>query len=455
MKLRSTIYLYSSVLFAVLLVIMNLVIYVTFSRLSIENQLHQAAAETVKIAADMRRAGSQVTAPELLRAYVPVEGMLRLLAADGSGPAPVTSASEQEISRLEPVYSAQQYSEILKTGGRSYAFVTVPVIWVDGSVMNIQLTKSLESTMNTLRVLRAVLSGATVFALLALLLSGRVLSGLIMRPIVQMTATMREIKNSGKFSRLKLEDSSKDELVEMGRTFNEMIALLESNYLKQEKFVSDASHELRTPLTVIESYASLLKRRGQSHPELFNESVEAIHSEAIRMKELTEQLLLLAKHHEEWKLFMKVIDLEELAQSSAKVFHNAYGREVIVTAKGEVKGYSDEAKLKQLMFIFLDNARKYSDDVITIHLEAAGQESRIVITDRGIGIPRTELPRVFDRFYRVDEARGRRGGGSGLGLSLAAEIGRAIGAKLSMESVQGAGTSVVISIAAESGGAKG
>lgn len=100
----------------------------------------------------------------------------------------------------------------------------------------------------------------------------------------------------------------------------------------------------------------------------------------------------------------------------------------------------------------MDNARKYSDEAITITLGASGQESHIVITDRGIGIPSGELPRVFDRFYRVGEARSRQGGGAGLGLSLAAEIAEAIGAKLSMESVEGAGTSVMIRIAAESRG---
>lgn len=452
MKLRSKIYLYSSVLFAVLLVLMNLAIYYVFSTLSIDNELNQANAEAAKIASDMRLAGSDVSAPELLRAYVPIEGMLRLQAQDGSGPAPVTSASEGQLSTLEPVFYNEKQSEMITVEGRSYAFISMPVIWVDGSVMNVQMTQSLESTMSTLRVLRLVLAGTTVFALLPLLLSSRVLSGLIMRPIVQMTATMREIKRSGKFSRLTLDETSKDELVEMGQTFNEMIALLESNYVKQEKFVSDASHELRTPLTVIESYASLLKRRGLAHPELFNESVEAIHSEAIRMKELTEQLLLLAKHHEHWNLSMKEMDLEELARDSAKVFRNAYGREVVVKAAGEVRGYSDEAKLRQLLFIFLDNARKYSDEDIFISLEASGQERVITIVDRGIGIPREELPKIFDRFYRVDEARGRKQGGAGLGLSLAAEIAAAIGAKLSMDSVEGAGTSVSITIAAGSGG---
>ncbi|MFC6653281.1 sensor histidine kinase [Paenibacillus rhizoplanae] len=449
MKLRSTIHLYSSVLFAVLLILMNLFIYAVFSRMSLDSQLGQASAETARIAAAMRKAGAGVTAPELLRAYVPVEGMLRLLAADGSGSAPVTSASGQEISRMKPVYHSGKEAERVRVDGRLYAFVSVPVIWTDGNVLNLQMTKSLESTMDTLRVLRLVLAGATLAALLPLLLSSRLLSGLIMRPIVQMTATMREIQRSGKFRRLPLEAHSKDELVEMGHTFNEMIGLLESNYVKQEKFVSDASHELRTPLTVIESYASLLKRRGRDHPELFDESVEAIHSEAVRMKEMTEQLLLLAKHPEQWDLELKVMDLEALARSSAKAFYNAYGREVTIQVKGPAEGYSDEAKLRQLLFIFLDNARKYSDEQITVRIEASGQERMIVITDRGIGIPPEELPKIFDRFYRVDEARTRENGGAGLGLSLAAEIAGAIGAELSMDSTVGLGTSVTIRMAAD------
>lgn len=121
----------------------------------------------------------------------------------------------------------------------------------------------------------------------------------------------------------------------------------------------------------------------------------------------------------------------------------------MVQVEGLAEGYSDEAKLRQLLFIFLDNARKYSDEQITVRIEAAGQERMIVITDRGIGIPLEELPKIFDRFYRVDEARTRENGGAGLGLSLAAEIAGAIGAELSMESTVGLGTSVTIRMTAD------
>ncbi|MBT2287800.1 HAMP domain-containing histidine kinase [Paenibacillus albidus] len=450
MKLRSKIHLYSSVLFALLLVLMSLTIYYLFSRMSLNSQLEQTRAAGAKIAAEMKKAAGNVPESDMLRAYVPAAGMIRLLGQDGSGPAAVTSASEQELSRVAGVYSASSRSEVTKLAGGTYAFVSIPVVWHDGKVMNVQVTENLDSTLNMLRVLRLVLAAVTLLVLLPLLISSRILAGLIMRPIVEMTLTMQDIKQSGKFRRLELDGRSKDELVEMGRTFNEMITLLESNYAKQEKFVSDASHELRTPLTVIESYASLLKRRGLDHPEVFLESVEAIESEAIRMKELTEQLLLLAGPKEQWNLDMAVINLAEVAENSAKAFRNAYGREVRVHSDRAIKGYSDEAKLRQLMFIFLDNARKYSDEDIIIRLETSGRESCIRITDRGIGISKTELPRIFDRFYRVDEARVREDGGAGLGLSLAAEISKAIGARIELESLEGTGTTVKIWIPSES-----
>ncbi|MGV2787637.1 HAMP domain-containing protein, partial [Clostridium perfringens] len=159
-------------------------------------------------------------------------------------------------------------------------------------VVNIQVARSLAATMETLQVLRIVLVAVTAIALVPVIISTRILGRLIVQPITALLQTMREIRQRGRFRRIELKEKSKDELVEMGAAFNDMITLLESNHARQEQFVSNASHELKTPLTIIESYASLLKRRGLDRPELFMESVEAIHSEAIRMKELTEQLLL-------------------------------------------------------------------------------------------------------------------------------------------------------------------
>jgi signal transduction histidine kinase len=109
-----------------------------------------------------------------------------------------------------------------------------------------------------------------------------------------------------------------------------------------------------------------------------------------------------------------------------------------------IEAVTDVQKLKQLLFIFLDNARKYSDELISVYIGRTGNEAYIRIEDRGDGIPKAELPKVFDRFYRVDKARNRKQGGSGLGLSVAKEIADAIDVRIEMDSLEGRGTIVTL-----------
>ncbi|MCR2806605.1 sensor histidine kinase [Paenibacillus soyae] len=456
LKLASKIHFYSSVLFALLLILMNLSIYGLFSRMSVNSQLEQTEAQAVQVAERIRQSAGAIPAADLLRAYVPLDGMARIVGkveeespASGESIAAVTSSSEQELSRSAAEFSSDAAIKRLRIEGRSYAHASVPIIWPDGAVVNVQLTESLEPTLSQLSVLRLVLILVTIIALVPVVISSRVLAKLIMHPITAMTDTMSEIRRSGRFRKLEQEGRSKDELFEMGETFNEMIELLERNFEKQKRFVSDASHELKTPLTVIESYAKLIMRRGNEKPELIGESVQAIYSEAVRMKELTEQLLLLAKQEEQWDAELEETDLSVIAEESAKAIRRAYGREVQVHIPQEpVMALTDGNKLRQVLFIFMDNARKYSAQEITVAVSRRGDECVITTQDRGIGIPADELPKVFDRFYRVDEARGRKAGGAGLGLSLAKEIAEAIGANISLESEPGIGTKAIIRLPA-------
>lgn len=465
MKLRSKIHLYSSVLFALLFILTNLLVYIVFSRLSINEQLVRVESQTNKTADNIRQIAGSMTTAELLRAYVPVDGMIRIVTEKGNNSLVVTSSSEQELSKRTVTYSKELQAEKITYQANGYVFVSIPVIWTDGSVVNVQVTESLHQTENYLQVLRIVLITVTGIAMIPVILSGHILGRIIMRPIGAMTSTMSEIKRSGRFKRLALDPKSKDELLEMGETFNAMIDLLETNYDKQKQFVSNASHELKTPLTIIESYASLLKRRGMDRPELFHESVDAIHSEAVRMKEMTEQLLLLAKHKEQWNLSIEPINLTEEVDELVKRFHNAYQRQIDVKVAPELLSkpsslvvQNDAGKLRQLLFILLDNARKYSEDHIVIEIgndqPTSDHSGRITvqrrcvrIIDQGIGIPEAELSKVFDRFYRVDEARSRTDvGGSGLGLTLALEIADAIGATIRLESIEKKGTTAIVSL---------
>ncbi|HWO97659.1 MAG TPA: HAMP domain-containing sensor histidine kinase [Bacillus sp. (in: firmicutes)] len=444
MKLRNKINLYTTVLFIILLLIMNVSIYLVFSHLMVTSELDRAEAETEKIAKGVSENVDRISPNDLLRAYLPIDGMIKILKEGQRKGIAITSETEHALSKRESSFFPGENSEIIAYHEKRYVFVSHPMIWMDGSVVNLQLTKSIEATDDMLAVLRIVLIAVTVIAMIPVFISSSILSNFIVRPIRSMIETMKEIQTSGQFKRLNLEGKSKDELVEMGETFNHMIDLLQTNFEKQEQFVSNASHELKTPLTVIESYASLLKRRGLERPDLFNESIEAIHSEAIRMREMTEQLLLLAKHQEQWQIEKEIVPLAELMDEIAKVYKNAYQRTVEVHSRENIEVFTDIQKVKQLLFIFLDNARKYSDSLISVFIGKTDSETYIRIEDRGIGIPKDDLTKVFDRFYRVDKARSRKQGGSGLGLSMAKEIADAIDVRIELDSLEGRGTTVTL-----------
>lgn len=447
MKLKNKIHLYSSLLFAVLLILMNVGIYFLFDRMSVNSEIGKAETEAAAIAEGIRQNADKIPVRDLLRAYVPADGMLRIVAQTGAaGYPPVTSSTQSELSKREAFYSPVKIKQAIEYTGEKYALVSLPVIWNDGSVVNVQLVRSLRETTDNMSVLRIVLIVVTALTLIPVVVSGRLLGNLITQPVVNMTRTMKEIRESGRFKRLKLNVDAKDELAEMGRTFNRMIELLESNFEKQEQFASNASHELKTPLTVIESYANLLKRKGLERPDLFAESVDAIHSEAIRMREMTEQLLLLAGSRNHWNMNPEALNLENLAMEAADAFHKAYRRDVHVEAETPAHVVCDKSLLRQLLFIFLDNARKYSVEPIVVTVGSSGASAWIRIADRGIGIPKDDLPKVFDRFYRVDQARSRQAGGFGLGLSLAKEIAAAIGADVELDSLEGVGTTATIGL---------
>lgn len=446
MKLRRKIYLFASVLFAVLLIAVNVTAYLVFDRMSLLNELKRAEGEADSIVKGLQQSAGTVPPDDLLRAFAPLEGLLRIVRPDGKSSSPVNTSGDLGLSELPFKYEAERRAERIVVGETGYAWVSVPVIWTDGEVVNVQVMESMAETENRLSVLRSVLFGVTLIALIPVLLSSRMLADRMLKPISSMIGTMKEILSSGQFKRLSLRGPSKDELNEMGQTFNRMMDMLESSFDRQERFVSDASHELKTPLTIIESYASLLQRRGREKEEIFDEAVEAILSESVRMREMTETLLMIARKPEQWKVEREEVDMARLAEESVRAFTNAYHRNIKLLVGKPVLQITDRSKLKQLLFILLDNARKYSELDITVEVGSNDAGQWITVIDRGVGIPKDELDKVFDRFYRVDPARTRNpgAGGSGLGLSLAKDLAGAIGARIELDSTEGAGTSASV-----------
>lgn len=438
MKLKNKIHISSALLMLVILLVLAFVIYFSFSQLTYSTEVEQLQAETSALVADL----NETTGADpgiVLRAYMPVNGLVKVTLPEGPQPSPIQSPAVT----VELPAELDGQSGTVEVEGERFAYAKAPIIWTDGQVAELTVAQSLRETTNNLNTLRLVLVVGTLLAMIPVIISSIVLGKIVTLPITNLTKTMTRIQRNGQFEKLPIEGKSQDELTQMGNTFNEMMGLLEENYSKQEEFVSNASHELKTPLTVIGSYAKLLQRQGMQDEKIAEESVKAIRAETDRMKALIEQLLHIARRSEsqvEWK----EVDALELLQQTVTALNASYDREFkLITTEQSLPIVTDTAKFKQLLYILLDNARKYSSDKIEVVAKKNGN-TVIQIRDTGIGIPKEAVPLVFERFYRVDKARSRETGGFGLGLALAKQLADSLKVEIELESIEQLGTTVSI-----------
>lgn len=438
MKLKNKIHLSSALLMLVILLVLAFVIYFSFSQLTYSTEVDQLQAETNALVAELNE--SEAVDPGIvLRAYLPVNGLVKVTFTDDRQPSLIQSPAVT----VEIPADLDGQSGTVEVEGEIFAYAKAPIIWTDGQVGELTVAQSLRETTNNLNILRLVLVAGTLLAMIPVSISSIVLGKIVTLPITNLTKTMTRIQRNGQFEKLPMGGKSQDELAQMGNTFNEMMGLLEENYSKQEEFVSNASHELKTPLTVIGSYAKLLERQGMQDEQIAQESVSAIRAETDRMKLLIEQLLHIARRSESQVEWVQV-DALELVKQTVTALNTSYDREFrLITTEQSLPVITDIAKFKQLLYILLDNARKYSSDRIEVVATKDG-DTIIQIRDTGIGIPKEAVPFVFERFYRVDKARSRETGGFGLGLSLAKQLADSLKVELELESIEQLGTTVSI-----------
>jgi len=445
MNIRNKIHLFTTVWLVMIVLAINASIYWLFYKQTTEQELDRVQLQAESIAEKLNPEGSPINPADMLRAFLPPNGMIRVI--DEKSRSIMTATKEADFADLPPLYLEGQVVRLDERNGALYAIAQVPLIWQDGSVVSLEVTASLLAVQDTLNMLQVVLLLASLVVLIPSFLAGRMLGNVMLRPINAMIQTMEEIQNRGTFKKLALQDQSKDELYHLGNTFNRMIDRLQDSFDKQQQFVSDASHELKTPLTVIEGYATMLKRWGMKKPEVLEESIEAIYTEAVHMKNMTRQLLMLANPDAQASLTLSQVDLVSLCEDTSKWMRQTYERTIeIETEKTEIMLEADEHKLKQLLVILLDNALKYSNAHVAIQITESSREVSFSVLDQGIGVPQEDLPHIFDRFYRVDKARARETGGSGLGLSIAKRIVEAHGGQLAVFSEEGKGSRFTVTL---------
>ena len=446
MKITTKINLITTAWLLCLLVIINVVVFFSFLKITVnmeEDTLYQKAGDIINDLDTDKRAAN---IDDQLKEYLTTHSYIRIVGPHNEVISEVTN-DKILTNKIKAQYSKKKKTErkVLSSnsGEKQVLLVSVPLNNDNKIVGTLEIGETLTGLEMRKDILLWILGFVTVLSGILSLLGGRWLSNFIMKPISNMIKTMEDIEQSGVPKKINIQTNTHDELEKMAMTFNRMIERLSESMEKQEQFISDASHELKTPLTVIKSYASLLRRRGVQNNELSSEAIDAIYSEATRIQKMTEMFLNMATAEKETILEMKQVDLISLSKDIQKQLKAAYKREIHLHYKQEpMYIHADELKLKQVIIILLDNAIKYSQDKIDVFLNGTHQNTRIRIKDYGIGIPNTEIERIFERFYRVDKARSRETGGTGLGLPIAKNIMKLHKGEIKIKSDEEKGTEV-------------
>jgi heavy metal sensor kinase len=288
-------------------------------------------------------------------------------------------------------------------------------------------------------------------ALLVLSLGGWFLAGRALSPVVRLTRAARRINAENLNQRLPVEDT-RDEIAHLAETFNAMLARLEASFRKIKQFSGDASHELRTPLTILRGETEVALRWAKE-PEEFRKMLESNMEEIDRMGRIIEDLLLLAKSEAgglpmECKEFSLSDMLQDLYMQG-RTLGESKGIEVLLdmNVAEEIRIRGDELRIRQMLLNLIVNGIKYTpagEGRLAITLSLEGDNVSVAIVDSGIGIPEEHLPHIFDRFYRIDEARNRENGGTGLGLAIVKWIVEAHEGKILVRSNPGEGSTFTV-----------
>lgn len=277
-------------------------------------------------------------------------------------------------------------------------------------------------------------------ALLIALVIGWWITRAALRPIDRISRTVQAIGVSRDLSRRVAFVGPMDEVGRLANTFDDMMGRLEKVFDTQKRFVADASHELRTPLTAIRGNADLYRI---APPQERDDCITAIRRESERMSRLVADLLLLAAADiEEQPVHKQEIDLGSILRDVYRSAGVLAGEKVKLTidVKHDVTLQADPDRIKQLVLNLVDNAIKFTPEGgdVTVRLVREGQLARIDVIDSGIGIPQEEQQSIFDRFYRVETSRSKRG--SGLGLSICSWIAAAHNGRIGVSSRPGGGS---------------
>jgi two-component system OmpR family sensor kinase len=350
-------------------------------------------------------------------------------------------------SLLTPARSGNTVRSEATIGGVRYRVVVEPL---EGSTDVAAVMAPLGDISDTVNRLRLLAIGVGVTSLVAATGVGLWLVKIGLRPITEMTETADAVAE-GELDR-RVVARGRGEVERLAHALNNAFDARQATEGKLRQFVTDASHELRTPLTSIRGYAELMRRGAVQEPDQASRVAQRIEDEAVRMGALVDDLLLLARLDQGRPPHATPLDLTVLARDAvndARVIDP--DRPISLDAPLSVAVRADEARMRQVLANLLTNARDHTPPgtPVEVAVTVDDRSAVVIVTDDGPGLTPGALTRVFDRFWRADDARGHRpgsAGGSGLGLAIVQALTTAHGGHVTAENAPGRGARFIVTL---------
>jgi two-component system OmpR family sensor kinase len=347
-------------------------------------------------------------------------------------PAGLFSSTGYQKLVAESVGATQPFFRNVKSVRSGYrAFVRK--FSLQGETYTLVILQSLHPQNEMLEEVRATFAWVIPIAIVLASMGGYFLARKSLAPVVAMSSKAGRIGAENLHERLPIQNA-KDELGRLAASFNELLERVDQSFERQRRFMSDASHELRTPAAILRGESEVALSRAERPAEEYRESLAVLHSEALRLTQIVEDLFTLTRADAgQYPLAPRDMYLDELAAECTHATRSlASAKQITLTCEvpEELPIRADEALLRRMILNLLDNAIKYTPvgGRVAVFCERTGNEYALSVTDSGSGIPADLQERVFERFFRTDKARTRSendGGGAGLGLSIARWIAEA------------------------------
>lgn len=357
-----------------------------------------------------------------------------------SAPAAKSRRSEESTTRPRPALT------VLKDGVRGRT-VTDAIVTPSGP-LTIQLRRSMQREQSEAWDFAVYLLSTLPMVVLAAFGVGYLVSSRALTPVDKMISAANDITAKRLDQRIDVPDTG-DELARLARTLNEMIDRLYKSFEEMRRFTADAAHDLRTPVASLRCTVEVSLMADRTVEE-YRDSMQTVLDEAVHLSRLTGQLLDLSREdHGMHPSPHEHVRLDLILQSALEDLQTVARQKEIAIDIRQIRPWTvpgDQVRLHRVFMNLLDNALQYTPSGGHVWVEAdySPEWATVVIADNGPGIAAEELPYVFDRFRRVDQARNRELGGTGLGLAICKSIVEAHGGQIRMDSTLGKGTRVIV-----------